>query len=237
MRNPLTVEDAIATLSHSNLPTVITEGRDDYRVLRRVEKRLTDVGVDFSPLSGRETVLAVWEQLPKARQSTVLALVDLDEWIYKGIPTQYVGDNLIYTVGYSIENDILLDCDIEEFLDDHEVIAFTSDLCHVSADHAIQIERCKSGQSYLLKRHVNEIINEQDKSPFLTPHELNTQAVLKSHFRQFMRGKSVFELIIRQTTKKGRHVNLNYKHLYEFASVRPGPILLQLERKIRHSFS
>lgn len=237
MHNPLTVEDALATLQRSNLPTVITEGRDDYRVLRRVENRLADIGVDFLPLSGRNTVLSVWEQLPIERRSNVIAIVDLDEWIYKGIPFNYMGENLIYTVGYSIENDILLDCSVDDFLYPSEISEFQSELRHVCADHAVQIERCKAGLEYLIKRHANQILNEADKTEDLNPNELKTHEILISNFKQFMRGKTIFQLIVRQTTKSGRAANLNYDHLYEFASIRPGPILQQLEDRIRKSFT
>lgn len=233
MRSPLSVEDALAMLSRSSLPTVLTEGRDDYRVLRKMERRLSDIGVDFLPLSGRSTVLEVWRQIPQDRAQHVLALVDLDDWIYNGIPIDYIGENLIYTIGYSIENDIILDCSIENFLDPHELVNFHAELDKVSADHAIQIHNCISGADYFLQRHVNQIINEPDKDGQLSADQVRLKKILKSNFKQFMRGKSVFQLIVRQTTSKGRHVNLGYNHLYEFASAQQGPIFLQLESRIR----
>ena len=233
MSNPLTVADALGVLQRSSLPTVITEGSDDYRVMRKIEKRLADIGVDFLPLSGKDMVLAVWSQIPAHRSTNTLALVDLDDWLYCGIPLQYQAPTLLYTVGYSIENDLLMDGGLEGILEAAEVASFQNDLAIVCADHAIQIERCKNGLPFELKRHAIQIINEGDKSPTLAVNECQTKTVLVEHYQQMLRGKTILQILVKQTNRPNRFAKLGYRQLYEIASMQPGRIFREFEERVR----
>lgn len=233
MTNPTSAADAIALLQRTSLPTVITEGSDDYRIMRKIEKRLSDLGVDFMPLGGKDMVLEVWEGLPQSRSASVIAFVDLDAWIYTEIPPEYRGENLIYTCGYSIENDLFIDSDIRNLLEGHEEADFQSDLDAVCADHARQVNQLISGAPYSLSRHIHVVLGEGDKTATLSPDELRTKTVLKENFGQALRGKTLFELLVKQLSRHGRYAKIGHKQLYEFASATIGPIFSDLEMRIR----
>lgn len=236
MPSPLSVTDALALLSKSSLPTLLTEGTDDYRVMRKVENRLADLGVDFLPLGGRLMVLDVWRSLPAHRHNNTAALVDLDCWLYCGIPSDCIGDNLIYTKGYSIENDIMLDCDLTNLMDAHEESVFYQELEIVSAYHAREIEKAKSGLDFSLATHVNAIIGAGDISPSLCEKEKETKQIIIRFFKQNLRGKSLLELLVRQLNRPGRFAKIGYRPLYEFGSMNIGSIFQDLESSIRSKF-
>lgn len=233
MTSLLTVHDALSLLNKSSLPTVITEGSDDYRVMRKIENRLSDIGVDFLPLGGRGMVLDVWERLPPPRHANTVALVDLDLWLYTEIPTRYTGDNILYTNGYSIENDILLDYDLLSLLDAAEMATFAAELSIVCAEHARQIEAAKTGHNYFLKRHASDILAAGDVTATLSVPEVALKQILEIQFRQAVRGKTVFQLLVRQLSRAGRFAKFGYKQLYEIGSSNIGGIFEALEGELR----
>lgn len=236
MHSILSADDALAVLNRSQLPTVVTEGSDDYRVMRKIEERLSDCDIDFLPVGGKDKVLYVWENLPMERKLNTLAIVDLDKWLYLGIPDRYVGNGLMYTVGYSIENDIFMDASLIHLCDNHELVNFMADLRIVCAHHAREIGRAIRGETHLLKKHVNHIIADGDITPSLDADELARKSNLERHFGQALRGKTLLEVLVRQTNRAGRFAKFGYKHIYEMGSCQIGKIFEQMERDIRSFF-
>lgn len=237
MTEAVSVRDGIALLERSSLPTVLTEGSSDYRVIRRIEERLADCGLDFLPLGGRTTVLGTWSGLSAERRNNVVALVDLDTWIYLGIPLEYQHRSIIYTQGYSIENDIFMDSDLIKLCDSAERIRFYQNLERVCAYHAREIEKCRAGEDYELSIKAHKIVRSPDISPSLNVDELALKNVLFRHFGQVLRGKSLFELLSIELTNSKRRVKFGYDHLYEIGSAGTGLIFANLEKEIRARFT
>lgn len=232
-RNPTTPEEALAVLRNSSLPTVVTEGRDDYQTLRRLEERLDDLGVDFLPLCGKDSVLRVFEELPDHRRTNTLLLVDLDHWMYFGIPPKYQSKNLLYTFGYSIENDLILDYDLTLLLTRNEKENFLSEVNLVAASHSIEIERARPDKNCSISRHPSDILKETFELDMLEPSEVEMHAVLVANYKQIMRGKTVFQLLIRQLTAKNRKVKFGFRQLLEIAAANTGTVFDSLETEIR----
>ena len=235
MRQELTSEEAISLISRSSLPTVMTEGIFDYRVMRRLEERLKDVGVDFLPLGGKEKVLTVWSRLPENRRHNTVAVVDLDMWLFSGIPVEFQSDSLICTLGYSIENDIADDSGLLDLLDPEERDVFNSKISLFSRFQAHQIDRHLNHGEACQWPHANLAI-QQANAVTLTQSGDYFQSITENHFTQCIRGKSLFEIIGGQLNRPGRFVTFSYKQLYEMASARPGVILEHMELNIRRFF-
>ena len=236
MREILTANDALAVLSRSSLPTVVTEGSDDYRIMRKFEERLADCGIDFLPVGGKAKVLDTWQRLPQTRRRNTVAIVDLDEWLYVGIPDEYIGEGLFYTFGYSIENDIFLDADLIGICDPHEKADFLNELSIVSARHAREIEHLVHQRNFQIADHVSAIINAGDISVSLNNAEMHRKHLLERHHGQLLRGKTLLQLLVRQSSREGRYVKFGYKHIYELGATRMGTIFQNLEDNIRAYF-
>jgi len=205
--------------------------------MRKIEERLSDIGLDFLPLGGRNSVLKVWESLPETRQANTVAIVDLDLWLIEGIPSAYQGTNIIYTKGYSIENDIFVDAGLLNLCEPAERSNFAVELGCVAAAHAREIKNAVGKKPFCLSHHVNAIIAGGDISDDLDHEEDALKTILTGYYGQVLRGKNLLQLLVRQLTRPGRYANIGYKQVYEFGSANLGPNLLSLESDLRTFFS
>ena len=113
-----TVDELVATLRRSRLPTIVVEGRDDMRIYRWIEPRVSNVDTSVLPVGGRNKLLSIYERRNEYSQLPVAFLADRDMWLFSGIPEQY--NHIIWTLGYSIENDIYSGSELENLLDVEE---------------------------------------------------------------------------------------------------------------------
>lgn len=237
MHKVITVVDAIALLKRSVLPTVITEGSDDYRVMRKMEERLSDLGVDFLPVGGRDIALQIWQNLPASRKHNTFVIVDLDMWMYFGIPQEYIGEGISYTKGYSIENDIFLDGNLLSLCNKTEKSKFFLELRIISAWYARELEKAHNQQQHKIDVHPAQVLAEGDISASLTASEKIRFNHISANFGQLLRGKTIFQLLVRQLNYANRYVKYGYKHLYDIGSTQLGPLFEQFEIDIRRHFS
>ena len=107
----ITVPELVETLRNSNLPNIIVEGKDDVIIYRTlVEDYFTEEYIDVHQAGGREPLLRLYEVLSDAekqgdfRHRPVVFIADRDMWLFRGIPPRY--EDIIWTIGYSIENDL-----------------------------------------------------------------------------------------------------------------------------------
>ena len=110
-----TVDELVATLHRSELPTVVVEGKDDMQIYRWVEARIGNRNADVLPVGGRENPLSVYERRTEYAHLPVAFVADRDMWLFSGIPPGY--RDIIWTEGYSIENDLYLGAELENMLD------------------------------------------------------------------------------------------------------------------------
>ena len=99
-----TVDELVAMLGHAELPTVIVEGKDDMRIYRWVEGRVGSQNANVLPAGGRENLLSVYQRRNEFTHLPVAFVADRDLWLFSGIPEIY--HDIIWTLGYSIENDL-----------------------------------------------------------------------------------------------------------------------------------
>lgn len=100
----LTVDELVAACKHSNEPYIYIEGIDDCTFYSKI---LEELNLEYAlmPCGGRNSLFQVFEQL--ADQPNVCFVADKDLFVINGIPEQY--KNIIFTEGYSIENDLFAD--------------------------------------------------------------------------------------------------------------------------------
>ena len=104
----LSVEDVIATLRNSYLPTVVVEGSDDLIILRRLQEIHSDEFLSILSVGGRDKVIKAFESRHLYPSETKFAFVaDKDLWVISSVPNQYMNEVMILSNGYSIENDVI----------------------------------------------------------------------------------------------------------------------------------
>ncbi|UPJ25887.1 DUF4435 domain-containing protein [Bradyrhizobium sp. CW1] len=225
-----TIDEVIATLNHSSLPTLVIEGTDDIIIFRRLEEQSENLTLSVLPVGGRKTVLALFDRLAEIKSEQAIAFVaDRDLYVFTAIPAEYTADNLIFTEGYSIENDAFRDIDCERLLDATERQTFIDEMKRFSHWYALAVSRAGAK----LKTHPSRILDnavEWAQMTQLNPAESYPQDIYDSviaDYNKLIRGKSLFELFLRRM-HGGRPAQHNKKALMEMAATAPGPYIRSL---------
>ena len=109
---------------------IVVEGVDDIVVYRNLITLYRSKGIKVLPAGGRDKVLDVFKGLNETPHlDKAIFIVDQDSWIFSGIPSEYQHHRIICTAGYSIENDVYLDKQLETLMQGTGVYAlFQTDL-------------------------------------------------------------------------------------------------------------
>ncbi|GAA0727747.1 DUF4435 domain-containing protein [Sphingomonas japonica] len=230
--------EAASVIIRSSLPTVVTEGADDYTAYRTIEENLTDIGVSLLPLTGKNAVLETWRFLPDNCRHKALFIVDKDLWIYTSVPMEIQNEPRILTThGYSIENDLLQDGELENIMTIAERAKFQNELDLICKAHSIEVRKIREGAEGILATHVNRVIEEEgalwkeDDVCDMTANELRID------YQNMVRGKTIFELLLRQLSAPKRRSKYSRNSLMEIGAVRGGQKISELEKQIRDLFS
>lgn len=239
----LTVDEIISALQHSSLPTVIIEGKDDLLVFRGMENEFFDIGLSIMPVGGRCAVLEIFKRRFEINNLNKLAFIaDQDSWIISGIPQDYLSERLLFTNGYSIENDVYIDGDLERLLNKNEHQIFLKELKLFMDWYAIAIDRFMSGVDQKLDVHPNALLDDKVERAKLMnlqadevyPAQLRIE--LEKDYLYKIRGKSLIAVLMRQLSYKGRAARHNDKSILENVATRPGPLLHKFNLKIKNIF-
>ena len=87
----LTVDELVAALGRSDLPTVIVEGKDDMEIYRWVEERLGSRKASVQAAGGKEKLLSIYKRRREFPNLPVAFVADKDMWLFSGIPSDYKG--------------------------------------------------------------------------------------------------------------------------------------------------
>lgn len=233
-----TPTEIIATISRSAFPVIVTEGDDDVIVWRRLEEKFFESGVTLIPAGGRDAVLEAYRrrrELPN--RAVAMFLADLDCWSLSDIPDQYRTPQIVFTKGYSIENDMFVDGNLAELLVGLERSRFANELEQVVRWYALAADRFLRGEDESLDVHPNELLDDDARKAILMapkpgesyPHALHTQ--IKSKAQYLLRGKTLLALLIRQT--KG----YSYRTLLNVGASQNGPCFCRIEREVENYLS
>jgi hypothetical protein len=228
----LTPDEAVETLKRSGLPTIITEGIEDYLVFRKIEESLVHLGVSLMPVGGRQTVLEVFSRRSEFPNVKVAFVVDRDMWLFCGIPHQYQDPLLVVTEGYSIENDLYRDADIEKYMTGAEAGLFSNDCKTICKWFSFAVKQSLAGGSPLLKVHPSNIIDIGGGiSPAFavkcgyTGHCPMLYPQILANYKRMLRGKTPWHLLVKVLSAPARGARHNYRSLMEVAAHCNGPLL------------
>ncbi|HFC8826111.1 hypothetical protein ACTHR3_10810 [Neisseria sp. P0005.S008] len=232
MNRNISLEEWVALLERSMLPTIIIEGSDDVLVYREFEKKLN---VDVLPVGGRNTILEIFKEKntnPKLANKNIIFIADLDTWVYQGLPDEYNSSTLIFTNGYSIENDILRDYGCENILINTPDIyqKYKEDVSKFIQWYALalqsMIQNINQDNKYRkLSTHPQNILNDFDNFKRLLEGECSPESLineLTGDYLRLIRGKSLLAIFTK---------NLNHhkeKAIFESIAIRPGKYIQRI---------
>lgn len=229
------VEEIIAILNRSSLPTVIVEGKDDVILYRRIEDRYGSDCVSILPVGGRANVIGIFEARDRIfRSSPTLFICDKDLWVVSGIPLNYVNDVIALTDGFSIENDAIRDIEAIIMMTVAERAEFVHELAVIMRWYAKALSALDDGRSPEIDVHPDRFFRQRD---IVAPseNEVNENELFKKYYdvvsedyTRILRGKTLMALIIRQLSRGGREARHNSQSLLDLAGARPGPLIRRL---------
>lgn len=236
-----TPDEIISTLRRSSLPTLIIEGDTDAIVFRPLEELLFEMGVSVMPVGGRTCLLEVLRRLD-GEAGPWIFFADKDLWVLSGVPAEFNVDRLILTSGYSIENDIYLDGNLEQYLSRVEREAFKEELDEFVRWFAIAAARALKGTPEELGWHPNAILDDAAKKAELSalgedeedPRDLYN--CIMSNYASCLRGKSLLALLIRHLSYSGRPVRHRVDALIDIVAHNRGPLLGRAYQAIAEAF-
>jgi hypothetical protein len=199
----LTEEEIINLLKRSFVPTVVVEGKYDQMVYRWIEDSIGTTAISVLPCGGRDTLLNVFQRRAEFANSPVAFLADRDMWLFTGIPARF--QDVIWTEGYSIENDIYASAPLEKLLTQTEISDFHQLLVQVFEWFAFEVEEYRAGREACVAIHINQIIplgatviSNRFKSGrgFRNPKRASVKEVTRKYGLR-VRGKTLFDVLVR----------------------------------------
>lgn len=232
-----TVDEVISTLKKSNLPTLISEGRDDYIVFRHLEGLLGGC-IDILPVGGRENVLQVFRRKIEIGHDRVAFIVDRDLWCFTDPPDEFAGNDIVITDGYSIENDVFRDIDVPSLMAPDERVKYLIELQKIARWYALAVSRIMAGEGARIDIHPTQLLDVASTFDAMTalvagedyPDRLYQQ--ISSDIERLLRGKTLLQTAMRQLARIGRPARYHHHALLDQAGVRRGPLLEKIANEV-----
>lgn len=234
----LSVEEIIATIRHSQLFTVIVEGPDDAVVFRKLEVDFADQELDLVVANGRSALFSIYERRGELSKKVVF-IADRDLWIISGsIPKEYISEQLLFTTGYSIENDMFVDGNMIHVLTTQEREKFNVDLDRICKWFSLVVSRHLSDPpdtTGSFDMHPAQLLDNEMKyfeCTALKPGESSPEELwrrITMDFALLLRGTTLLQLFLRCS----RTHKYEYRGLLNFCAARRGPLLMEVQGKIR----
>lgn len=221
----LTEDEIVSYIKKSNLTNILVEGPNDLQIYNWIEEKIDRLNVRILPCGGRNTLIKIFRRRNEFSNKKVVFIADKDMWVYSEIPERYT--DIIFTTGYSVEND-LYSCStntIYDLFSDREKSDFEEIISSLLLWYCYEIEMFKKNKDFNLNisLHLNQVIHSDSTS--LAPHYLakinnyepctKTLNELSINNMIKLRGKFIFDAIIRQLSSKQRRSKFSRDNVFE----------------------
>ena len=174
------VDFVLHTLRTSDLPTVVVEGEHDKQIYRWLEDILDTPHVNLLSAKGRPNLLKVFEKREKFEDRLpVVFMADLDKWVFSGSPLVY--SDIIWTQGYSIENDLYSDGNPETLIPSDKAAQHSCELNNAIQKFAREVALWEAGR--IPTANINKLVEAYQK-------------IIEDKPELRLRGKTLFELLL-----------------------------------------
>ncbi len=241
------VDELVATLRNSQKPNIVVEGKDDTIIYRRLVERIGIFKVDFHASGSRTKLLQVYDRRSEFSDVPVAFIADRDKELFTQVPAGY--EDIIWTQGYSIENDLYAGAEpsLESLMDPHEADEHRKVLNTIVEWFAFEVEEFLAGRDYEFDHHCNEIVHLgqtvmdngfRQRRGFRQPNSELEQQIREAYQLQ-LRGKQLFQMLIRFLSAPDRSAKYSYHGLYEIAFKMTSfhPLMHRLIQEIEHKIA
>lgn len=189
--------------SDDDILNIIIEGKDDKLVYNDFEDiyGLTLPLVTILPVGGRATVLGIFKELKDTPYlKRTIFIVDQDQWLFTSKDSIYDHEHIICTHGYSFENDIFIDGNLELDMIKKNSRVLNLKLPIILKWYALEVARIKNGNNTKkLSLDINELFNCVDK--YTNPDEgeefpSEVFEMLQTGYPQLLRGKTLLKFFL-----------------------------------------
>jgi len=252
-----TLENLVNALRLSNKPNIIVEGRDDEIIYGTLVERLGRFDVGFFSAGSKDMLLHLYEELSEYenagdfRHAPVAFIADRDMWIFRGIPACY--DNIIWTEGYSIENDLYSYAKLRDRIGNKGEYNQTLDAISMWFAYKVEeyleknppektFESIRDEEHVDVAYHLNQVVPPEKTTlapdlEFLPSDHERVRAVRSAYHLQ-LRGKLLFELLVRFLNKPKQgftDATVSYHGLYNDAITVPesNQLFSRLEKEVQ----
>ena len=242
-----TVDELVSILRRSKLPTVVVEGKDDMRVFRWMEDLVKAHEVDVLGVGGRLNLFAIYDRRSEFAHLPVAFIADRDKELFTQLPVGY--EEIIWTQGYSIENDLYAGADpsLENLMDPQEAAEHKQLLNTIIEWFAFEVEEFLAGRDHEFDHHCNEIVHLgqtvmdngfRQRRGFRYPNSELEQQIREAYQLQ-LRGKQLFQMLVRFLSAPNRSAKYSYHGLYEIAFKMTSfhPLMHRLIQEIEHKIT
>lgn len=239
----LSEDEIIDLLRETSLPTILVEGKDELSVYTRyLESKIDIEDVDVLPCQGRVTLLNIFERREEFKHKKVVFVADKDMWFFDGIPQEKGYEKyIVFTDGYSLENDLYIESQFSQLLDKKETTDFYKLIKELSIWFAFEVNRFRQTGSSQCDFDVhkicpNNVIDSEFKQKinFVDPPKELIEMIYSDYTRA-LRGKNLFQALIRFLSTK-KHSNLGRENLLELGARFRNPRIELLVNKIVEKF-
>ena len=243
-RPRLTPDEIIAYLKRTSQLTVLVEGDDDKMVYRYIESKLEDLEIDCLDCGGRPALLSIFSRRSEFPDSPVIFIADKDMWFFTRVPERY-SSGIIFTQGYSIENDLYLKDFFESLLEADDREKFSSLIASLARWQAFHVVAFNISGSCQCDYHVNQIAPPPNVSlcpkhladiAFSEPPDELVRQIRDSYFIS-LRGKTLFEAILRYLNGRSRPSSYSKANLLELGAKLSNQCIDRLCSEIRSAAS
>lgn len=237
----LTEDELVSTLSHSSLKTLLVEGKDDIAVYRWIEDSCNGM-FDVIQCHCRNTLINVYKRRAEFPNAKVVFVADRDTYLYTSVPEEY--DGIIFTSGYSIENDLYHGRGIENILNSTEKSRYASSMQEFVRYYACQIEKFLAGTEYNLRQMPCALLDTSDKLMpekvefgFSEPSKEWFDKIYKE-YDHYLRGHSLFSVLFRLLSERKDSPKYSHVQLYEICyKTMKSEKMVELESQIMAAFT
>lgn len=235
-----TVDELYELLKRSSLPTVLVEGKDDIIFYRRIEEDLREFGVDMLPAGNKGAVLDLYKRISaESGFLPIIYVVDNDLWVHGYIDSDGKPEEVITTAGYSIENDLYLDGDLESLCHGPELERFRAELDRFLYWYALAVSRKLRNVDSTFRTAPGKILDDAffyERETRLAEGEDYPEDFLeelRANYPSVLRGKSLFALLVRELSAKKRTPKFSVRQLMAIGAARRGENYQRLSASIK----
>jgi hypothetical protein len=222
----MTVDEIVATLKHSDMPTLVVEGDDDVIVFRRLEEGTENLRLSVLQVGGRKALLQIFARIDEIGNKKLFFIADLDLWVLSGVPAEYLSNKLTFTEGYALENDAFHDTEYDKLLYPEERAIYETELSCFLRWYSLAVSRHLTDPSLGFKNNASEILNDEEHRAQLMqlrdnevyPEELFARIAAEPE--RIVRGKSLMQVFARRMNARlqAKH---NVHTMLEHAAIHP----------------